>query len=151
MYHSRKIERASYESLAFRYIAANTHPDHDTIAYFRSRFAAEISALFVPVLLVARVSLNERFAADAPACALTAVEGACCETALTQMQHTLKTTAGRTLYALRKSTVEPAIGVIKHVMGFRQFSVRGLDRVDAEWSLVTLEYNVKWMNVLRMT
>ena len=54
VYHSRKIERASYESVAFRYIAANTHPDHDTIAYFRSRFATEISALFVQVLLVAR-------------------------------------------------------------------------------------------------
>ena len=56
VYHSRKIERASYESLAFRYIAANpnTHPDHDTIAYFRSRFSTEISALFVQVLLVAR-------------------------------------------------------------------------------------------------
>ena len=52
--HSRKIERASDESLAFCYIAANTHPDHDTIATFRSRFATEISALFVQVLLVAR-------------------------------------------------------------------------------------------------
>ena len=47
VHHSRKIERATYESLAFRYIAANTHPDHDTIAYFRARFAPEISALFV--------------------------------------------------------------------------------------------------------
>ena len=54
VYHSRKIERATYESLAFRYIAANTHPDHDTIAHFRARFATEISALFVQVLLVAR-------------------------------------------------------------------------------------------------
>ena len=54
VYHSRKIERASYESLAFRYIAANTHPDHDTIASFRVRFNAEISELFVRVLLVAR-------------------------------------------------------------------------------------------------
>ena len=40
--------------------------------------------------------------------------------------------------------------MIKHVMGFRQFSVRGLDRVDAEWSWVTLVYNVKPMNVLRV-
>ena len=51
---AEKIERATYENLAFRYIAANTHPDHDTIAYFRARFAAEIGALFVQMLRVAR-------------------------------------------------------------------------------------------------
>ena len=94
--------------------------------------------------------MNERFAADAPAPAQSDADHMCAETALAQMRHTLKTASGRALYALRKSTVEPAIGVIKHVMGFRQFSVRGLDRVDAEWSLVTLAYNVKRMNVLRM-
>ena len=98
------------------------------------------------------LSLNERFAADPlkPAPAQSDAQGVCAETALSQMQHTLKMAAGRALYALRKSTVEPAIGVIKHVMGFRQFSVRGIDRVDAEWSLAALAYNVKRMNVLRM-
>ena len=98
------------------------------------------------------MSLNERFAADPPTPAPTpnGADHSCAETALAQMRHVLKTTSGRALYALRKSTVEPAIGVIKHVMGFRQFSVRGLDRVDAEWSWVTLAYNVKRMNVLRM-
>jgi transposase len=53
-YSSRKIEAATYDSLAFRYIAGNTHPDHDTLASFRRRFIGEIKALFVQVLLIAR-------------------------------------------------------------------------------------------------
>jgi len=51
---SRRIEQATYESLAFRYIAANTHPDHDTLCTFRKRFLPEIEALFVQVLSIAR-------------------------------------------------------------------------------------------------
>jgi transposase len=53
-FSSRKIERATFDSVAFRYIAANTHPDHDTIAAFRRRFLAELEGLFVQVLLLAR-------------------------------------------------------------------------------------------------
>jgi len=51
---SRKLEQATYDSLAFRYIAANTHPDHDTIANFRKRFLKQLKPLFVQILLVAR-------------------------------------------------------------------------------------------------
>src|SRR3981081_4214729 len=51
---SRKLERATYDSVAFRFIAANDHPDHDTIAAFRRRFLKEIEALFVQVLQLAR-------------------------------------------------------------------------------------------------
>src|SRR5271165_2671388 len=54
VFSSRKLERATYDSVAFRFIAANDHPDHDTIAAFRRRFLAEIEALFVRVLLLAR-------------------------------------------------------------------------------------------------
>ncbi len=46
-FSSRRIERASYDSVAFRYIAANTHPDHDTIAAFRKRFLPQLRGLFV--------------------------------------------------------------------------------------------------------
>jgi transposase len=49
-YSSRRLEQATYDSLAFRYIAANTHPDHDTLCTFRKRFLEEIEALFVQVL-----------------------------------------------------------------------------------------------------
>ncbi|MCI1047858.1 IS1182 family transposase [Caballeronia zhejiangensis] len=66
-----------------------------------------------------------------------------------RMTHQLKTKAGRSLYGLRKSTVEPVFGIIKHVMGFRQFSLRGLTNVTAEWSLVALAWNIKRMSVLR--
>ena len=52
-YSSRGIEKASYDSVAFRYIAANTHPDHDTLCAFRRRFLKQIEQLFVQVLLVA--------------------------------------------------------------------------------------------------
>ena len=51
---SRKLERATYDSVAFRFIAGNDHPDHDTIATFRRRFLEEIEALFVQVLQPAR-------------------------------------------------------------------------------------------------
>jgi transposase len=64
------------------------------------------------------------------------------------MAHKLKTPAGRALYALRKQTPEPVFGIIKSVLGFRQFSLRGLDKVRGEWSLVTLAWNLKRMFVL---
>src|SRR6204780_3871413 len=54
VFSSRKLERATYDSVAFRFIAANDYPDHDTIATFRRRFLKEIEALFVKVLLLAR-------------------------------------------------------------------------------------------------
>ena len=66
-----------------------------------------------------------------------------------QMKHALKTKAGRAAYALRKQTVEPVFGIIKSVMGFRQFLLRGLANVQNEWTLVCLAWNVKRMAVLR--
>ena len=54
VFSSRKIERATYDSVAFRYIAAGTHPDHDTLAVFRRRFLDELADLFVQVLEMAR-------------------------------------------------------------------------------------------------
>jgi len=66
-----------------------------------------------------------------------------------QMRHALKTQAGRAAYALRKQTVEPVFGIIKSVMGFRQFLLRGLENVRHEWTLVCLAWNLKRMAVLR--
>lgn len=54
VFSSRKIERSTYDSVAFRYIAVNSHPDHDTIAHFRKRFLKELTGLFVQILWVAR-------------------------------------------------------------------------------------------------
>ena len=58
VFSSRKLERASYKSVAFRFIAANQHPDHDTIAAFRRRFLQEIEGLLIQVLAVAREMLK---------------------------------------------------------------------------------------------
>src|SRR3712207_4545213 len=54
VFSSRKLERATYDSVAFRFLAANEHLDHDTIAAFRRRFLQEIEGLFVQVLELAR-------------------------------------------------------------------------------------------------
>jgi len=64
------------------------------------------------------------------------------------MAHRLKTPAGRKLYALRKQTPEPVFGIIKSVLGFRQFLLRGLENVRGEWNLVTMAWNLKRMFVL---
>jgi transposase len=64
------------------------------------------------------------------------------------MAHRLKTPDGKKLYALRKHTPEPVFGVIKSALGFRQFSLRGLEKVRGEWSLVTMSWNLKRMFVL---
>jgi Transposase DDE domain len=63
--------------------------------------------------------------------------------------HKLKTKAGRALDALLKQTVEPVLGIIKSVLGFRQFSLRGLKKVTGELTLVCLAGNLKRMAVLR--
>ena len=70
--------------------------------------------------------------------------------AVTRMAHQLKTKRGRADYGLRKQTVEPVFGIIKHVMKFRQFLVRGLERVGHEWNLVALAWNIKRMMAMKM-
>lgn len=85
--------------------------------------------------------LEERFAPDPNTPAP--------EEALAAMAHRLKTRAGKALYGLRKSTVEPVIGIIKSVMGFDHFSLRGLTNVTGEWNLACLAYNIKRMHRLQ--
>jgi hypothetical protein len=67
---------------------------------------------------------------------------------VTEMKHRLKTVAGKAVYARRKCTVEPVFGIIKAVMGFRQFLLRGLDLVAGEWDLVCIAYNIKRLHAL---
>ena len=69
-------------------------------------------------------------------------------TPLQAMAHRLASPEGRQLYALRKQTPEPVFGIIKSVMGFRQFSLRGLEKAKGEWNLVTMAWNVKRMFAL---
>ena len=65
-----------------------------------------------------------------------------------KMAYKLKTDVGQAMYRLRKCTVEPAMGMIKETMGFRQFSLRGLEKVQGEWSLVCLAFNLRRLNGL---
>jgi transposase len=67
---------------------------------------------------------------------------------LTEMKHRLKTIVGKAIYAKRKRTIEPVFGIIKAVMGFRQFLLRGLKQVAGEWDLVCIAYNLKRMYAL---
>jgi transposase len=65
-----------------------------------------------------------------------------------KMAYKLRTEIGQAIYRLRKCTVEPVIGIIKAVLGFRQFSLRGLDPADCEWCLVCLAFNLKRLHTL---
>jgi len=64
------------------------------------------------------------------------------------MRHRLRTTAGKALYKLRQQTVEPVFGILKAVLGFRQFHLRGRAKVSLEWTLVCLAYNLKRLHRL---
>jgi Transposase and inactivated derivatives len=66
-----------------------------------------------------------------------------------KMAFKLQTEIGKAIYRLRKCTVEPVIGIIKEVLGFRQFSLRGLAGAAGEWCLVCLAFNVKRLHALR--
>ncbi len=69
-------------------------------------------------------------------------------TAAQRMKYRLRTAAGRAKYKLRQQTVEPVFGIIKSVLGFRQFLLRGLGKVELEWQLVCLAYNLKRLHLL---
>jgi transposase len=102
--------------------------------------AAGIAPLIAPGRQSHHPSVSERFAAAPPAPDNpTPVEA---------MGHRLQTPEGKKLYALRKQTPEPVFGIIKSVLGFRQFLLRGLDNVRGEWSLVTMAWNMKRMFAL---
>jgi len=86
---------------------------------------------------VADLEKKEEPAAPAPGASLSEV-----------MQHRLKTAAGRAKYKLRQQTVEPVFGIIKSVMGFRQFLLRGVEKVGLEWKWVCLAYNLKRLHIM---
>jgi transposase len=85
--------------------------------------------------------LTERLSAPVPLAAdASAVE---------KMKHRLRTPEGRAVYATRKCTVEPTFGIIKSVLGFRQFLLRGRQSVQAEWALVCIGWNLKRLHRLQ--
>jgi transposase len=102
------------------------------------------SAGIEPVIAMGREthhpSLAERFVGD-PAAPKD-------PTPVEAMRHRLQTREGKKRYALRKQTPEPVFGIIKSVLGFRQFLLRGLEKVRGEWKLVTMAWNMKRMFAL---
>jgi len=70
-------------------------------------------------------------------------------TSVEKMKHRLQTQEGKQIYAQRKSTVEPVFGIIKHVMGFRQFMLRGFEKAKGEWNLMCIAYNLKRLHIMR--
>ena len=117
----------------------------DTGYYSEKNVAACVAADIEPLIAVKRDAHHpgwrERFTEPAP----LADDASAVET----MKHRLTTRAGRAAYALRKQTVEPVFGIIKSIMGFRQFLLRGLEKVQNEWTLVCLAWNLKRMAKLR--
>jgi transposase len=97
--------------------------------------ASAIAPLLAPGRTPHHPSLDERFTTPPPA-----PEN---PTPLQAMLHRLATPEGKKLYARRKHTPEPVFGIIKSILGFRQFVLRGLDKVRGEWSLVTMAWNIK--------
>src|SRR3989440_2680803 len=65
-----------------------------------------------------------------------------------KMAYKLKTALGKAIYGARKCTVEPVIGIIKEVLGFRQFSLRGISAAAGEWCLVCLAFNLKRFHIV---
>jgi len=102
--------------------------------------ATAITPLLAPGRTPHHPSLDQRFAAPPPAPQNP--------TPLQAMLHRLATPEGKKLYARRKHTPEPVFGIIKSVLGFRQFLLRGLDKVRGEWRLVTMAWNMKRMFAL---
>ena len=116
----------------------------DTGYFSQANVEACAAAGIDPLIASARqnhyLSLAERFApAQPPPLDPTPVEA---------MAHRMKTPEGKRLYGLRKQTPEPVFGIIKSVLGFRQFLLRGIDGARGEWSLVTMAWNMKRMFTL---
>ena len=120
--------------------------------YFSAGNVAACNAEGIEPLIAPRLRKGK----DGPSAALPGVGRVLCDdpeapenpTPVAAMAHRLKTREGRDLYALRKQIPEPVFGIIKSVMGFRQFMLRGIDKVRGEWRLVTMAWNLKRMFVL---
>ena len=111
IFGSRRIERATYRDLGVRYVAADCHPDHDTICAFRRQNIEAVSEAFLQVLLMARVHDFRPPVPDQPVKTPKADW-------LKRMQAKMATDESPAHYRLRKQTVEPVFGIVKEAMGF---------------------------------
>jgi transposase len=116
----------------------------DTGFFSQSNVDACEAADISPLIAVGRdkhnPSIEDRFSESGPM-----VNDA---DSVSKMKNRLKSKEGKAIYAKRKCTVEPVFGIIKSVLGYRQFMRRGLENANAEWTLVSLAWNLKRMHVL---
>jgi transposase len=117
----------------------------DTGYFSEANVAACVAAGVDPLIAMAREPHHPSFAARFAA----APPPPQAPTPVAAMAYRLATPAGKTLYGLRKQTPEPVFGIIKSVLGFRQFLLRGIDKVRGEWNLVTMAWNMKRMFTLQ--
>ena len=147
VFSSRKIAARCETDVAFRVIVGDNIPDFRTISEYRRRHLEQFQHLFVEVLeqndrveeayiATGRLKHHERVA-PAPKGRIPAGLSA-----KEKMARKLRTKKGRAEYARRKAIAEPPFGQIKHCRGFRQFLLRSLAKMKAEWQLVALTHNL---------
>ncbi len=139
MFSSRRIGKVVFRDVAVRFVAADTHPDHDTVAAFaapmaRAEAADEAGAERLPREVARREALKAK--RDAARAHLEAGWRK-------RMRETMRTEAAREKYKRRKCTVEPVFGILRNVLGFNRFHLGGIESVKAEGLLVALADNCK--------
>jgi len=155
---SRKIEAATYDHVAFRYLAANEHPDHDSIAEFRRRHLPAMMALFLEVLKLCqkaglvklghvaldgtKIKANASRAGPKRAKPPRSGYGPDGIPRIDHLRAKLATPEGQAVYARRREIVEPVFGQIQQWRCLRQFLMRGLAKTRAEWRLICLTHNL---------
>lgn len=134
--NDKKELLTAVSAIATVYTAAAVVADN---GYYSEKNAAQcpVDAYLAPGRTKHNRSLEERMAKPAEGDPPTGAKAA------QKMRHKLDTEKGRSLYRLRKMTVEPVFGIIKSAMGFRQFLLRGLEKATGEWGLVCSAYNLK--------
>ena len=157
VFSSRKIAKKLSEDVAFRVLGADNFPAHRTIRDFRALHLAEFTELFVQVVRLARemglVKLGT-IAVDgtkikANAKVLAKPRDAQRYPHTVAMAAKFETEQGKTDYRKRKWIAEPPNGWIKNVLGFRQFSMRGLQKTQAEFKLVCMALNLRRMGAMQ--
>ena len=124
-------------------LADSGYANGDEVAQLQNRDAGEKIEVYVAVGAEGRRKYDyrpERKEGDKNICAPWKI----------RMKEKIESEDGRALYSKRKQTVEPVFGVIKAAMGFRQFLLRGIEKVRGEWQLVTLAYNFKRLATLKL-
>ena len=136
VFSSRKIAKACIERMDFAAVTGFQKPDFRTISLFRKRHLAGMAARHIRTYIATG---RQKHGTEAATHAKNGKPGSL----IAAMRDKLKRGGWRSPYRLRKQVVEPVFGQIKQAMGFRQFLLRGLAKVKAEWQLVCLAHNLR--------